>query len=287
MGSTSQPRRGRVGMAFDAVRPIIVLEERDLLPGSRGGRPTARGSADGVGLELEVAPGITLRGVASRRPDARAAVVYFGGNGEIVGPDAGIVRLARSHPFDAYAVNYRGFGPSDGVASLDAVTGDAVAVFDAIAARPENEDRPILVYGFSLGTCPALTVAGLRPVSGIVLQSPPSTAAEVVPHLTTLLPWYLRRLARLALAPTVAARDDQPLLLAPLASAPLLVMHGDADRSVPIDFGRQVFEAAGSADKEWIGVPGAGHIDLWEVGGEALHRRFDGFLEKVTGRDSP
>ncbi len=235
-------------------------------------------------LEVPVAPGVTLRGVTVRRPDARLAVLYFGGNGEIVGPDAGILWLARQHPFDVYAVNYRGFGPSDGEASLDAVIGDGVAIFDAVAARPEIAGRPILVYGFSLGSCPALTVAGAREVAGIVLQSPPDAAAEVVPHLTSLLPWYLRRIARLAPAPEVAAREDQPVLLAPRVRAPLLVLHGDADLSVPIACGRAVFAAAGSGEKEFVAVPGGGHIDLWEAGGEALHARFAGFLDRITRR---
>jgi len=272
---------GRVGAALRAAGPVIVLREEHLMPGSR---IKAGPAPDGVRLEVPVAPGVTLRGVTVRRPDARLAVLYFGGNGEIVGPDAGIVRLARSHPFDVYAVNYRGFGPSDGEASLDAVIGDGVAIFDAVAARPELAGKPLLVYGFSLGSWPALMVAGAREVAGIVLQSPPDAAAEGVPHLTSLLPWYLRRIARLAPAPEVAARDDQPVLLAPRVRAPLLVLHGDADLSVPMTCGRKVFAAAGSQDKEFVTVPGGGHIDLWEVGGEALHGRLAGFLDRITRR---
>lgn len=249
-----------------------------------GARIRAGSAPDGARLEVPIAPGVTLRGVTVRRPDARLAVLYFGGNGEIVGPDAGIVRLARTHPFDVYSVNYRGYGPSDGTATLDAVVGDGVAIFDAVSSRPEVAGRPLLLYGFSLGSWPALSVAGRRPVAGIVLQSPPNAAAEVVPHLRTLLPWYLRPFARVAVAPEVAAREDQPVMLAPQARAPLLVLHGDADRSVPIACGRDLFTRAGSADKEFVSVPGGGHIDLWEVGGEALHARLAGFLDKITRR---
>ncbi len=281
MGAKRQGSRGRLEGALDALRPIVVLREHHLLPGAGIQAPPV---PDGARLAIDVAPGITLSGVLATRPDAVAAIVYFGGNGEVIGARAGIVRLARSHPFNAYAVNYRGFGASGGTASLDTVSGDAAAVFDAVAARPEVRGKPILVYGFSLGSCPALTVAGQRKVAGIVLQSPPSSAAEVAPKLTSLLPWYLRWMARIALAREVAARDDQPVLLARRASAPLLVMHGDADRTVPIELGREVFEAAASVDKHWVSVPGAGHIDLWEVGGEALHRRFDEFLGRVTGQ---
>jgi hypothetical protein len=227
---------------------------------------------------------VTLRGIAVRRPDARFAVLYFGGNGEIVGPEAAIACLASRHSFDVYAVNYRGFGPSDGTATLDAVVGDGALVFDAVAARPELVGKPVLVYGFSLGTWAALAVAGTRAVAGAVLQSPPSTAADVVPHLTSLMPWYIRPFARLAPAPEIAARADQPVHLAPRVRVPLLVLHGDADRSVPIEGGRELFAAAGSDDKEFVTIPGGGHVDLWTVGGEALHQRLAGFLEKVARR---
>ncbi|MCU0231313.1 MAG: lysophospholipase [Acidobacteria bacterium] len=273
--------RQRLVNAVQAAAPVIVLREQHLMPGAR---IRAAPAADGLKLEIPVAPGIVLRGVVVRRPDARLAVVYFGGNGEVVGSDAGIVRLARTHPFDVYSVNYRGYGPSDGSATLDAVVGDGVAVFDAVASRPEVAGKPLVVYGFSLGSWPALKVAGSREVTGIVLQSPPSAAAEVVPHLRTLLPWYLRPFARIAVAPEVAAREDQPVMLAPRARAPLLVLHGEADRSVPIACGRELFARAGSADKEFVAVPGGGHIDLWDVGGEALHACLAEFLDKLTRR---
>ena len=284
MGQGARARstgRGRLGAALRAAGPVVVLREEHLMPGAR---IRAAPAPDGVRLEIPVAPGVTLRGIAARRPDARLAVVYFGGNGEIIGPEAGIAWLAGRHRFDVYAVNYRGFGPSDGEASLDAVVGDGVAVFDAVAARPEIAGKPLLVYGFSLGSWPALAVAGARAVAGIVLQSPPNAAAEVVPHLTSLLPWYLRPFARIAPAPEVAARDDQPVHIAPRVRSPLLVLHGDADRSVPIACGRTVFAEAGSGDKEFVAVPGGGHIDLWKVGGEALHARLAGFLDKITRR---
>ena len=281
-GADGRAKKGsRVGAALRAAGPVVVLREEHLMPGAR---IKAAPAPDGVRFEVPVAHGVTLRGITVRRPDARLAVIYFGGNGEIIGAEAGIAWLAGTHPFDVYAVNYRGFGPSDGTASLDAVVGDGVAIFDVVAARPEIAGKPIVVYGFSLGSWPALAVAGAREVAGIVLQSPPNEAAEVVPHLTSLLPWYLRPFARISLAPEVAARDDQPVHLAPRVRAPLLVLHGDADLSVPIACGREVFEEAGSVDKEFVTVPGGGHIDLWTVGGEALHARLAGFLEKVTRR---
>jgi len=71
---------------------------------------------------------ITLRGW-SLNPGSPRAMIYFGGNAERI--DHNIDWLPKLFPDHAiYLVNYRGYGGSDGRPTEQAISEDAVAVFD-------------------------------------------------------------------------------------------------------------------------------------------------------------
>lgn len=48
--------------------------------------------------------------------------------------------------------------------------------------------------------------------------------------------------------------------------APILVLHGEGDRVVPVRFGRALFKAAPEPKEGWF-APAAGHEDLAHYGG--------------------
>jgi fermentation-respiration switch protein FrsA (DUF1100 family) len=59
--------------------------------------------------------------------------------------------------------------------------------------------------------------------------------------------------------------------------APILILHGTRDDTVPFSMGERLFQAA-PEPKSFFPVPGAGHNDLLEVGGERLLERFKSFI---------
>ena len=61
---------------------------------------------------------------------------------------------------------------------------------------------------------------------------------------------------------------------------PLLVIHGEEDSIVPMDLGRQIFEAA-NEPKRWYMVSGAGHNDVPFVGGDPYFREIEMFVSKA------
>ncbi len=58
--------------------------------------------------------------------------------------------------------------------------------------------------------------------------------------------------------------------------APLLVIHGDRDSTIPLRLGRQLYEAAPGPKELWV-VPGATHKDLVEASGAAYGERLRRF----------
>ena len=71
---------------------------------------------------------------------------------------------------------------------------DALAIHDAVAARPDADARRIVVFGRSLGTGVAIRLAAERPVSGAILASPYDSLVELGRTHFPLLPvaWLLR-----------------------------------------------------------------------------------------------
>lgn len=99
------------------------------------------------------------------------AVVYFGGRSEEVSwvaRDAG-----RLFPGMAVlAVNYRGYGESQGDPAEQHMVEDGCTLFDWLAARANVDAARIAVVGRSLGSGVAVQVARDRPVHSAVLVTP-------------------------------------------------------------------------------------------------------------------
>jgi pimeloyl-ACP methyl ester carboxylesterase len=73
---------------------------------------------------------------------------------------------------EVWGVNYPGFGGSTGPARLARIGPASLAAYDEI--KKVANQRPIFVFGASMGTTAGLNVAAHRPVSGLILHNPPA-----------------------------------------------------------------------------------------------------------------
>ena len=122
-------------------------------------------------------------------PEARAALIYFGGNAEDV--SANVADFAAAFPDRAvYLVNYRGYGGSTGHPSEAALLSDAAATYDWVATHHER----IAVLGRSLGSGVAVALASERPVERLVLITPYDSIANVAADHFPFFPvrWLIR-----------------------------------------------------------------------------------------------
>jgi hypothetical protein len=65
---------------------------------------------------------------------------------------------------------------------------------------------------------------------------------------------------------------------------PLLIVHGELDSLVPLESGKQVFEAARSSTKTFTTIPGADHNDLHIVNPAMYWQAIDTFVGSVRPR---
>lgn len=214
-------------------------------------------------VELAGADGVKLRGwlIPAARNDAPYVIFFYGSN-----EDAAIERnrldWLASLGVNAICVDYRGYGFSDGTPGAATIRDDALRLFDHVRSSVAPQGARVLVYGWSVGTQLALHVAANRPVAGIILQAPPASAdAMDAASRQTDVPAIVRWAVRLK------SDDDVRLIYqgaaeAKAVTAPLLIVQGTADRTVPPAQARAVLEAARSSEKRLVLVGGADHNTL-------------------------
>jgi len=182
-------------------------------------------------------------------PDGPVVVIFHGNAGHIGD------RVPKYWPLlqaglGVFFASYRGYGGNPGRPSEERLTADALSVMGHLESRGIPSER-IVLYGESLGTGLAIKLAAEHPVAGLILEAPPGSIAELAQSHY----WYVP--AKWLLLDQWNAID-----LMDQVTAPLLLIHGEADRVVPVRFGRRVYEAA-TGPKEGLYLENGGHADLY------------------------
>ncbi|HVQ85347.1 MAG TPA: lysophospholipase [Mycobacterium sp.] len=227
----------------------------------------------------------------------RAAVVLSHGLGEYARRYDHVAQCFGDAGLVTYALDHRGHGRSDGkrmlVRDISEYTGD----FDTLVgiASREHPGLKCIVLGHSMGGGIVFAYGVERPdnYDMMVLSAPAVAAQELVSPLMTIaakvlgvlmpgLPVQELDVEAISRDPAVvAAYNEDPLVYhgkvpagvgrallevgetmpqrAPALTAPLLVVHGDADRLIPVDGSRRLVECVGSTDVELKVYPGLYH----------------------------
>ena len=200
-----------------------------------------------------------------RPPPTSPALLWFYGNGETVAAIWPIVREFQPPGTALLVVDYPGYGGSGGRATEPALYAAAEAGYTMLATRPGVDPHRIFVYGRSLGSAVAIYTAAHRPVAGLILESPFTSAAAMAKHHYRLVPRFLLHLSL----------DN--LTTVKLVHCPILLFHGDADRLVPGAMGMAV-AAAAPGPVEVVLLHGSGHNDTYEIGGRAYRDKMWAFI---------
>jgi fermentation-respiration switch protein FrsA (DUF1100 family) len=231
-------------------------------------------------VEIPLPDGNILRGIAIVRSSPRANAIYFGDDAELAqAATVDITRLSEKYNINVIFVDYRGRGASSGLTAVKYLPEDALHVFDKTSRL--RREVPTFVIGVSLGSISATYLAAHRSVQGLMLIAPISSFEDrdMYPkkQKKRMLPWYLAPTASLfKVKPGFEILENsEPIYQIPHVSAPLLLMHGDADGVIPVLCGKKVYEAA-TAKKMLLIVPGLGHneLSLMDGPGESFMTRF-------------
>ncbi len=252
------------GMAalYGALVGALYVFQRDLLFLPDTSRPSlARAAVPGLSeVTLTTADGLRLLAWHVPAPDGRPTILYTHGNGGHIGYRAERAALLSAAGYGVLLVEYRGYGGNPGAPGEEEFHADAEAGLKFLEGQGITPARVIL-YGESLGSAVAVRLAAETaergaPVAALVLEAPFTSIADVAQHHYPYVP--ARRL--------VKDRFDSVSRIARVKT-PLLVLHGEGDRVVPIAFGRALFEAAAEPKRGWF-PRSADHATIF--GAEAL-----------------
>lgn len=225
----------------------VTFHPERYAPGSTWSLP-----AGGEDVWFQTADGARLHGwfISSAAQPAAATVIYFHGNGGNLSNVGWIGARLATNGFDVLIFDYRGYGRSEGdVNDEQAINEDAGAAYDYVVRERGAMPEKIALYGQSLGTTAAVDLASRKTCGALILESGLSSASSLA---SEMLPWMPRWLHKLGRNRFESARK--------LASVrcPVLVSHGEPDRTIPTGQGRALFDSA-PEPKRLIILPGADH----------------------------
>jgi uncharacterized protein len=184
----------------------------------------------------------------ARAEPGRPTILYFHGNAGYI--ELRSLRLAelQARGFGVLMPSYRGYGGSSGRPSEAANIADALKVYDLLLAQGVAT-RDVVLFGESLGTGIATQLAAAKRVSGLVLDSPYTSMADLAARDYPWLP--VRQLLW---------DHYETIHHIKRVTSPLLVLHGEADQLVPVEMGRAVSQAA-AGKSTLLTYPDAAHLD--------------------------
>ncbi|MBF8299542.1 MAG: hypothetical protein HW397_591 [Dehalococcoidia bacterium] len=236
-------------------RPLDQAEAvRAIFYPQRQWTPAPSGTSD---HRITVAEGIGVSGRFYPFYRQSPNILLFHGNGEVACHYDDLAMHYHEAGANLFVADYRGYGLSGGAPSFASMMADAHAVYRYFAdlLRAEAFTSARFIKGRSLGSQSALVVAASfqDQLAGLIIESG-FAGAE-------------RLFERLHSEPPIAARETMRLHREKLKTIglPLLVIHGEEDDIVPVEHAADLYDAVGSADKDLLLVPHAGHNDLLYV----------------------
>ena len=166
------------------------------------------------------------------------------------------------------AVDYRGWGDSEPlIPSEESILADAdTAWAELVRRQPDPKKR--VIFGHSMGGGVAIDLASrkryLSDYGGLIIESTFTSLPDVAAAVGTIgviASWITRQ----------RFYSDQKIAK---VDAPILMMHGDRDKTVPVELGRKLRDAARPGSVRWVEISGGSHS--W------LHREAPGIYREAV-----
>lgn len=211
---------------------------------------------------------------------AQGTVLFAHGNAENISTHLAAVYWLPEKGYNVFLFDYRGYGQSQGTPSLHGAIEDFQGALRTVLARSGVAQGPVIVFGQSLGGAIAFYGSATSKLKGsidaLVVESTFASYRDVAQDkfagffLTWPLQWPLARLIPDDVSPIGVVQQ--------LPHIPLLVIHGDADRIVPIKFGKALYAAAHEPKTFWE-IPNGHHTQAFRT--QANREKLVNYLHQV------
>lgn len=255
-------------VGYVALATIVYFAQRSLMyfPETVHTTPAAAGLPEAKEVTLTAADGVNSLLWQVAPQDGKPVILYLHGNGGALRTRVGRFRSLVTAGIGLLALEYRGYGGLGGAPSEHGLIADAEAAYAYAAAH--YQVAQIVVWGELLGSGVAVALAAEKPVGRLILEAPFTSAAALgAQHY-----WFMP--VRLLMKDQF--RSDRRI---GKVTAPLLILHGVQDRTVPYAMGAHLFDLA-NKPKHIVRFLDGGHDDLDQNGAlDAVGRFLAGDLD--------
>lgn len=213
-------------------------------------------------------------------------ILFLHGNAENISTHIGSVYWLPARGFNVLLLDYRGYGASSGTPSFAGIQADIEAAMRYLLGRTDVDRRRIVVFGQSLGAAAAIYYvahsAHRAVIRALIAESAFSGYAEIAREkmASFWLTWPFQWIPLL----TISTRYDPLAAVGGVSPIPLLVVHGERDRIVPVAHGERLYAAAREPKELWR-IAGAGHIEGFTS--EQWRKRLVSYLGKRVCPELP
>mgnify|MGYP001178317179 FL=1 len=218
--------------------------------------------------------GTTLHGWYLPGDPNKPLLLFFHGNAGNISHRLDNLKHLRELGLSTFIFDYRGYGNSLGTVSEQGTYSDARGALHYLLKQGWSAKR-MIYFGRSLGAAVALKMALENPPAALVMESPFTSVSAMGRHHYPLL--------SLVAGWLVQARYENLLKIADL-KAPLLIFQGERDIIVPPSMARQLYRKA-PQPKQLIILPGAGHNDTYDTGGDAYWGKWQELINGLVTKN--
>lgn len=229
-----------VGALYALQRPMIF--RADLSPAP----PDLRGIPGFQEVSYRTEDGLDLRALYRPAAPGGLTLVYFHGNADGLSGSLRVTERLGAEGYGLFLVAYRGYDGNPGSPTERGLYADGRGAMAWLSGHGVPASDTVLV-GNSLGSGPATEMAATMAVAGLVLISGYTSLPDVAASAYPFVP--VRLLMR--------DRFDNIGKIGRV-SAPILILHGTADWTIPFDHATALAAAAGKR-AQVVPFEGSGH----------------------------
>ena len=217
-------------------------------------------AAEDVSMRTE--DGVKLHGWFFPAPNAQVCLLLFHGNADNIS-----IRLPKAEAWvqrgvSVLLIDYRGYGKSEGTiqSSADLIK-DAKAGLAWLKKAKNLNPSQIILYGESMGSVPAIELAGHETFKAIILEAPFTSLKDMAKLLYGMAPDFMLKDFEMNNEENIAK-----------LKTPVLILQGTEDEVVPFSMGQRLFKKA-PEPKSFFEIKGGHHNDLAEKAGEDYYAK--------------
>jgi hypothetical protein len=224
---------------------------------------------------LQTQDGIKLHAWWIPNDHAKFTFLAFHGNAGNIAGRADVYEFLHQLPANVLAIEFRGYGRSEGTPSEAGIYRDATAGFQYLVATKGIAPRTIISFGQSLGTAVAVQLAAEEKVGGVVLEAPFPSASAVARNKF----WFLPGIGMVA-----GSQFDTRSKLRSIA-IPIFIVHCTQDPVIPAELAEEVYAEAQSP-KSILRVEGYCHEEACLIAPEKYRTSLQDFLRSLDSNSS-